>query len=63
MKRVQYRLVIEALPPAAGERPVLVRIRWGLKRMLRDLRLRCKSIEEIPCPGVEGARVNPGGER
>jgi hypothetical protein len=63
VKRTQYRLVIEPLPPAPDERPVVVRIRWMLKRMLRDLRLRCKSIEEVPCPGVEGARVDPGGEK
>jgi hypothetical protein len=46
----RYRLEFELLPPQEDEAPVIIRLRWLLKWALRDLRLRCKSVEELPRP-------------
>ncbi len=48
-----FRVTLEPLP--GGNVPPLVRLRLGLKVLLRAFRLRCTGIEEIEArPGVRG---------
>jgi hypothetical protein len=46
----RYVFTFEPLPEVKGEAPVTIRLRWLLKWALRDLRLRCKSAEEVRPP-------------